>query len=259
MATREWTLFPYADDAYRYDARRLKKAWERLHAGDREPFPKDDAGLAAWRSYHAGEFHEAVRAGRSRSGSALRAAIKAQVVYGSYLEKNAATKLALFDEAAQWAEAARAKEPGIANAHYLHAFALGRYGQGLSVAKALAQGLGGKVRDALARALETDDRHAEAHIALGAYQAEVIDKVGALVGGMTYGAKKDAAVEHFEKALALIPHSAIARVEYANGLIRLYGKSRLADAERLYRQAAECEPMDAMERFDVEAAKAELS
>ena len=125
-------------------------------------------------------------------------------------------------------------------------------------AKALAQGFGGKIKDALLTALKLDPKHAEAHTAYGAYQAEVIDKVGGLVGGMTYGAKKDSAVEHFEKAVKLFPESPIARIEYANGLLMLFGKGRIAEATRLYEQAAALKPADAMERLDVELAKSEL-
>ena len=41
------------------------------------------------------------------------------------------------------------------------------------------------------RTIALQPRHAHAYIALGAFHAEVIDKVGTLIGGMTYGAKKD--------------------------------------------------------------------
>ena len=107
--------------------------------------------------------------------------------------------------------------------------------------------------------MKLEPKHADANIAYGAYQAEVIDKVGALVAGVTYGAKKDNAVEHFRRAIELFPESAIARIEYANGLIMMFGKSRLGEATKLYEQAAACEPADAMERLDVERAKHELS
>jgi tetratricopeptide (TPR) repeat protein len=79
-----------------------------------------------------------------------------------------------------------------------------------------------------------------------------------MVGGLTYGAKKDSAVEHYEKALKLNPDSAIARIEYANGLVMLFGEAKMKQAEKLYHEAAACKPADAMERLDVEAAKAEL-
>lgn len=256
---RKWTKFPHADKAYDYDAAALRKAWPRLHRGDCEPLPKEAAVLDAWRAFHAGDFGRAVDAGTAAGGAGLNAAVKAQVVYAHYLEKNDRTKLALFEEAAGWADQRRRDAPKDANAHYLHAFALGRYGQGLSVVKALAQGMGGKIKDALATAMKLEPKHADANIAYGAYQAEVIDKVGGLVAGVTYGAKKESALEHYQKALKLNPDSAIANIEYANGLILLFGKSRLDEATKLYERAAAHEPADAMERLDVERAKSELA
>lgn len=255
---KKWAKFPYADKAYSFDAGALKKHWGRLHRGDCEPYPKDESVVQAWRHYHSGEFQQAVDVGTAAGGAGMNAAIKAQAIYANYLEKTEKPRLALFEEAAEWATARRSEAPKDANAHYLYAYALGRYGQGISVAKALAQGFGGKIKDALTAALKLAPAHADAHTAFGAYQAEVIDKVGALVGGLTYGAKKDSALEHYQQALKLNPDSAIARIEYANGLIMLFGKSRLGDATKLYEDAVACKPADAMERLDVELARSEL-
>ena len=49
----------------------------------------------------------------------------------------------------------------------------------------------------------------------------MIDKVGSLIGGMTYGAKKDTGLKLFQEALKLNPGSAIAMIEYANALVML--------------------------------------
>ena len=38
----------------------------------------------------------------------------------------------------------------------------------------------------------------------------------------------------------------------------LFGKTRMAEAEKLYKDAAVCKPADAMERLDVELARSEL-
>jgi len=255
---RKWTKFPHADKAYAYDAAALKKHWERLHRGDREPFPKDDDVQTAWRHYHAGEFEQAAEVGKTAGGAGLNAAAKAQAIYANYLEKNERNKLELLEEAAAFADARRKEAAKDANAHYLYAYALGRYSQGISVAKALAQGFGGKIKDALTTVLKLSPSHAEAHTAYGAYQAEVIAKVGGLVAGVTYGAKRDSALEHYQKAIKLNPESAIARIEYANGLILLGGKGQLDEATKLYEQAAKCKPVDAMERLDVELSRSEL-
>lgn len=256
---KKWAKFPYADKAYAYDAAGLKKHWGRLHKGDCEPWPKDVAVQEAWRHYHAGEFGEAVATGRAAGGAGINAAAKAQSIYATYLEPSDKAKIALFEEAAAWTDERRSAAPKDVNAHYFHAYALGRYSQGISVAKALTQGYGGKIKEALQTALRLEPKHAEAHTALGAFQAEVIDKVGGIVAGMTYGAKKDTSLDHFAKALQLHPDSAIARIEYANGLLLLFGKSRMDEAEKLYQEAAACKPVEAMERLDVEHAKAELA
>jgi len=253
----KWTAFPYDNAEYAYDAAALKKQWARLHAGDAEPFPKDDKVLAAWALFHAGEFQKAHDAGLKAGGAGITVANKAQAIYANYLEKNEKTKLAMFMEIAERAEAQQAEEPKNANAYYWQAYALGRYSQGISVAKALAQGLGGKVKTTLETTIKLAPKHADAHIALGAFHAEVIDKVGSLLG-KTQGASKDTGLKMFKEALKLNPTSAIAMVEYANGLVMLEGDKKMKEAEALYADAAACEPADAMERLDVEMAKAEL-
>jgi len=253
-----WAKFPYADRKYVMTAAALKKAWSRLHRGDQEPYPKDASVIDAWIAFHAGDFEQAARSGLAAGGAGVTVANKATAIYANYLEESEKKKLALFEEVAERAEKQQAVDPKNANAFYWQAYALGRYAQGISVAKALAQGIGGKVKNALETAIKLSPKHADAHIALAAYHAEVIDKVGSMIGGLTYGAKKDTALKLYETALKLAPDSAIARIEYANGLVLLEGKKALARAEKLYAEAAACEPADAMERLDVELARTEL-
>jgi hypothetical protein len=253
-----WAKFPYADKKYAYTAAALKKSWGRLHQGDQEPYPKDAEPIEAWIAFHAGDFARAAELGLAAGGAGVTAANKATAIYANYLEQNEKKKLALFEEVAARAERQQAAEPKNANAFYWQAYALGRYAQGISIAKALTQGIGGKVKAALETAIRLAPRHADAHIALAAYHAEVIDKVGAMIGGLTYGARKDTALQLYETALKLMPDSAIARIEYANGLVMLEGKKSLTKAEKLYAEAAACAPMDAMERLDVELARTEL-
>ena len=253
----KWTAFPYASDVYQYDAATLKKKWARLHAGDAEPLPKDDKVLAAWSLFHAGEFQKACEAGLKAGGAGVTVANKAQAIYANYLEKSERNKLALFLEVAERAEGQQADDARNANAYYWMAYALGRYSQGISVAKALAQGLGSKVKSALETAIKLAPQHADAHIALGSFHAEVIDKVGKLLG-RTQGADTATGLQMYKEALRLNPTSAIAMIEYANGLVMLEGDKRMKEAEKLYADAAACTPADAMETLDIEMARAEL-
>jgi len=253
----KWTAFPHLGD-YSWDSASLKKQWARLHRGDCEPLPKDAAVLAAWALFHNGEFQKAAEAGLAAGGAGINVANKATSLYANYLETKEKARLDLFMQVAERAEALQQSSPEDVNAFYWQAYALGRYSQGISVAKALAQGLGGKVKAALERAIELQPKHADAHIALATFHAEVIDKVGSLIGGMTYGAKKDTGLKLFQAAIKLNPTSAIAMVEYANGMVMLEGDKRMKEATKLYEQAAASEALDAMERLDVEMAKAEL-
>jgi hypothetical protein len=279
MAAKKWVKFPHDAAAFDYAGTKLNKAWARLHAGDAEPLPDkkhvaalakrypklaiedaaatSEALLDAWRAFHRGEFQKAAEAGDALGPIGAVVATKAEGIYATYLAKEA-DKLAHFERCAKRMEAAIAALPDEANAHYFNAFALGRYSQCISITKALSQGLGGKIKQSLEKALALQPKHAEAHTAMGLYHAEIIDKIGALVGGLTYGAKADTGVKHFQESLKLAPHAPVAHLEYANGLKMMFGKKRQADIDKALAAAAALEPADAMETLDAEKAAASI-
>jgi hypothetical protein len=252
----KWKAFPHPAKGFTYAGDTLKKHWDRLHAGDREPWPKAAAVQEAWRLFHQGKFADAVAAGLEAGGAGLTAANKAQAIYANGVEPKEPARLALFEEVMHRAQAQATEQPKNANAHYLFAYAAGRYSQRISIGKALAQGYGGRIKAALERAIDLQPKHADAHVALGAFHAEIIYKVGALVGGLTYGAKRDAGESHYRTALKLAPESPIALLEMARGLRMLHGARAEKESRELIARAAEMEPRDAMEKLDVEAARA---
>lgn len=281
MLKTRWKPFPYPDKAYDYAGQRLAEHWPRLHNGDREPYPTpadlkslvdgrpefappdslEQAAVElqdAWRAYHRGDFGQAIERGLAVGPLGYGVANKAANIYATYLETDQSAKLALLQESAERAEFVFVRASAVVNAWYFHAQALGRYSQEISVASALAQGLGGKVRTSLDEAIKREPRHADAHIALGTFHAEILSKIGAFLGGLTYGVSQEAALGCFETALTLNRQSAIARIEFANGLAMMCGKAELARATKLYQEAAACPAADAMERLDAELAKSEL-
>ena len=253
MATTKWTKTPVDTKAVTYAGDALKKAWEGLHKGDNEVYPKDVELQEAWRAFHAGDF-----AGAADLGAGHAVGVKATSIYVNHVEKKDAAKIKLFQDAMKLAEALMKSEPKNANAFYQYAYAAGRYSQSISVIKALKEGYGGKIKSALETALKLDPKHADAHTAMGAYHAEIIDKVGAMMGKLTYGANKDDSVKHYETAIKLNPLSPIANIEYANGLLMLFGDKEVAKATKLFEKAAKMKGRDAMEMMDVEIAVAEL-
>ena len=74
MAKKTWKKFPHPDKSFAYAGAALEKHWARLHRGDCEPFPDDDAAQDAWRAYHAGDFAKAVEIGLAAGPSGINAA-----------------------------------------------------------------------------------------------------------------------------------------------------------------------------------------
>jgi tetratricopeptide (TPR) repeat protein len=252
-----WTAYPYAG-SNNFDASIISKQWKKLHAGDLEPLPTNPQVLQAWIHFHNGDFHKAATLGHELGYVGLSVYCKATCTYATYLEKHEDRRLELFLQVAKLAEQWAMEQPENFNAHYWWAFALGRYSQGLSVAKALAQGLDNKVKSQLENVIRQQPRHADAHLALGNFHAETIDKVGSLIGAMAYGVNKDIGLKLFTRAIQLNNESPRCMVEHARALLMLEGDKMMDEATTLYQLAARTRPRDAMERLEVEMAKAEL-
>lgn len=277
-----WAPYPYSKEAFSYTRATLEPAWPRLHRGDREPFPSEAwtervcqqspelarrdlsasqaaADLAAaWCSFHCGDFEQAAAQGLALGPLGFNVANKAANTQANYLEQEASRKLELYQQVMQRAEQLQRAAPELANAWYYYAYAAGRYAQQIAVTRALAEGVAAKVQRSLQRALELEPEHADAHTATGVYHTEIIDKVGALIGKMTYGADRDAAMRHFRRGIELAPESASALMEYADGLLMLYGRSKRGEAVGLYERAAAIDPQDSLEQLDVALAKSQL-
>ena len=279
-----WTPFPHDNSAYKYDGDSLFEAWPDLHGGDCVEFPDADwvqecldetpgaapelyegdaSALAAiiqdaWRCYHSGDFQQAVELAEQCGVLAHAPANKAAGVYATYLEDDVEAQQACYQAAIERAERAIEVLPDDPNSHYFYAFNLGRYSQSISIVKALSQGIGGKIQSSLENTLYLQPEHADANIALGAYYAEVVDKVGKMLAKLTYGATPAKALQHFERAIELSPDAPIAHIEYGNGLYLLFEEVRLDEVTDLYVKATEMTPVDAMAKLDIEAALAEL-
>ncbi len=281
MARTRWTAFPHSGKSFVYAGESLSKSWATLHLGDQEPFPDarwaaaamkaapqpkiklDPAELAAaaqdaWRAFHHGDFGDACERGERLGVWGAAVACKAQGVHAARLIDDEGSRMQHLQQAAERAALAAEKWPQAANAHYQHAYALGRYSQTISIAQALGQGLAGKVRASLDAALELAPKHAEAMLALALYHAEIVAKVGSMIAGLTYGAKASIAEQHMAAALKLIPQAPIAHIEHGNLLLALHGAKREDEAAAAYAKAAALKPRDAMEALDVAYAKSQI-
>jgi hypothetical protein len=252
-----WTPTPEAVIG-RLEPADVERAWLRLHAGDTLQLPEDTTLLEGWTHYHNGHFEQARDIGLGAGTAGWSLAHKATCVYAVYVEPHEAMRMILLSEVAERSLEHQALDRRQPAAWYWQGYALGRFSQGVSVAKALAQGLGSRVKAALEQTLMLQPDHAEGHLALAAFHAEVIDKVGELIGGMTYGARRTVGLDHYERAVALVPDSPVFLYEQASGLLKLDGDGAQERSMRLLDAARQREPADAMERLYVGLACADL-
>jgi len=249
----------YSDRPFDFSGDRLAERWSFLHAGNLEPYPSDPAVQDAWRAYHEGRFEDAVSIGRAHGGPGLVPAAFAATIYAHYLEPDEQKKVGIFESAIELAERATEACPDNANAHYMYAVAQGRYSQFVSMIEALAKGIAPKIRDSVQRCLELEPRHAEGHVTLAGWHAEIVDKVGGMLAGLSFGAKKDTAEELYAQALELAPFSPVPWIEKSAGMLLMYGESSRDEATQLLQKAVSLEPADAMQALDIAKARKTLA
>lgn len=253
-----WTSI--AGFAFTFDAASLGPHWTALHASDCEPYPHHSEVLqTGWIHFHNGQFQEAFEIGLQAGewGSALAA--KSASSYATYIEPSERRRIELFHQVAQLCAGHLKAHPERASTHYWHAIALHRYSQGFSVAKVLAQGLGSKIRESLEATVRLQPAHADGHIALGLFHAEIIDKVGPLIGSMTYGVRKETALSSLRQGLELAPTAPALLMDYASALLMIEGDAQQPVATQLYEQAAATSPRDATELLQVALAQNSLT
>ena len=250
---------PYSGTPFDLSGAALEARWSVMHAGNLEPFPAETGVQDAWRAYHEGRFEEAVALGTAHGGLGLVPAAFAATIYAHYLEPEEDKKVAIFETAMELAERATEACPGNANAFYMLAVSQGRYSQFISMIEALSKGMAPKIRGAAERCLELQPRHAEGHVTLAGWHAEIVDKVGGMLAGLSFGAKKDVAEELYDQAMALAPNSPVPYIEKAAGLLLMFGESSRDDAMQLLQRAVTLEPADAMQTLDIAKARKTLA
>lgn len=230
----------------------LINRWDDLHAADRAQKP-DGELLQAWLLFHNGHYAEAADTALNLGDAGIPVAQRAVVAYTDYICEDEDVCSDLLEQAYQLGI-----DSEDLDTQFTTALAIGRYAQSISVTKALAKGLGGKVKNLLTAVLDAEPKHAEAHLAMAMYHAEIIDKVGATLGGLTYGANAKTAFKHIEQSIELVPN-AINLIEAGNAMLLLKGEKKgMDEATAYYQRAAEFKPLDALQAMDVDFAASQL-
>ena len=115
-------------------------------------------------------------------------------------------------------EAVRA-DPTSPEAHSHFAHAVARYAQRVGTLTAIRKNLAGKIRDLLEAALDIDPDHSMTHLMLGVWHADIA--AAGFFARSIYGANREEAVYHYERALELAPESKALLYEYGMSLPEL--------------------------------------
>lgn len=259
LGERAW---PDEYPVFDYCRQELHERWSELHARDRVPFPDvewimtfsaeppDDpealalALLDGWRRFHAGDFAGAYAAGNA-AGRFL--AGRAWLAYTLHMIPDIETRRTMLEAGIRMVEAGlkdRNPPPAYWEIAGLGLF-YGEYGRTLPTNRAQAEGIPGTVRRLLEKTLSVEPDQPVALGTLGAWNAELIDRVGRLLARALFDARRDEIAVNFERALAIGPDIVQTHVEYAEALLLVYGRAAEAKALDHLRSAVAISPKDA--------------
>jgi tetratricopeptide (TPR) repeat protein len=282
--SEQWTPFRNHGAALDFGGERLREAWPRLHAGDREPFPDrewvgealaaearlGDAALGtdaekiatnlqdAWRAFHRGDFREAFERGDRVGPLGQAVAITADGVHAFFLMPDGPEKIARCQALVQRAGDVIDLLPLQPGSHYRYAWALGLLSRKLPPLQVLAEGLGSKLHAALDAALELDADYAEAHTALGLYFAEAVHRLGGTLSKLTLRVDPEAAEAHLRTAIRLTPDAPNAWVGLGVGLGLLDATAHAGERAQILARIAAMPPLDARQALEIAYAKRKL-
>ncbi|MCA0376960.1 MAG: hypothetical protein LCH84_15020 [Gemmatimonadetes bacterium] len=196
----------------------------------------------------------------ARAVPALVGAARELVDLGEF-DTSADRRTTRFRRAVEYARRAVAVQPGLADAHFHLARALGRTALNLGARERVKYAV--EVRDAAQQALTLEPRHAGALHVIGVWHAEVMRLNGferafarAFLGGAVFASASWAeALRHLELAVAVEPDRLVHRLDLAR-VQRDAG--RLSEARASYEAALRCPDTDANDGQYRQAAEAEL-
>ncbi|MFW6415680.1 MAG: hypothetical protein ACOCZ2_05110, partial [Thermodesulfobacteriota bacterium] len=281
--------YPFKKSEFDFSGDKLKQKWSELHF-DQEPYPstenikemfeknpgykeimEDFDGnyeeiaqniQQAWRYYHRGEFEKAYHLGNKYYPIGAYVAGRARAVHDFYLVQEQEEKVERFKKHMEKVQELLEEDieilghkPKNHNVYFGIAYVIARQAQMSSIISALKHGSGGKIQKYLDRCLENEPDHCEAILTKAACNAEIINKVGSVIGGLTYDVSEEKAKKYYNRVIDNCPGLINGYVEKAYGLLALDREEFREEAIKCLRKARSMQPDDAWERLQQRRAK----
>lgn len=240
-------------EAHRYALKQAEMpnahpALKSLAKGDSAPLV--EAVQQAWRFHYEGKFKEAYELGMQLGPAGAVPAIYAKLMYSTFMISSPKDKLASFREAASQSEALLPLTPGYNFAEFGLLYARVRILERLNTAQALATGFLGSTQKSLLQFTENNPKNSLYPTTLGGIQAGVVERVGSMIGRVTYGATAARTIDRFEQALKLEGNLPVIYNEYVVALSRIDAEDYQKRIQSLAQQCATLTPFSAEEALN---------
>lgn len=223
-------------------------ALKALLEDDIEPLAQ--ALQEVWRLHYQGQYKESYLLGMQLGAAGAVPAIYSKLMYATFMLDAADEKLAMFREAASQSEDLLPMTPGYDFAEFGLLYARVRILERLNTPAALATGFLGSTQTNLRKFVERNPANSLYPTTLGGIQAGVVERVGSIVGRITYGATATRTVERFESALELEGNLPVIYNEYIVALSRISAKKYNQRIHELSQKCATLTPYSAEEALN---------
>lgn len=216
--------------------------------------------LEVWQAFFRGDFQHASNLGKHYGGYAEVPGVLSEIIAAVYSMKSLEDKQALLRDAILRIHRYGQMFPYVAgDERFTHdyamlrlgfAYAVGRLAEDEPVPALLTNKHPIIAMNTVTELLAVMPEHPMGLALAGGLDANVIRRVGKLVGGVGLDANAFDAEKAFVKAINLVPDMAILRYEHANSMLYAQGRKVWPEVEKELQKAVEQEPQHVMEALD---------
>jgi tetratricopeptide (TPR) repeat protein len=284
---KPWHKAPFGPQAFDMPVERIARDWDKLMRLMRVPYPSADylrirhkkfpdivnaeafdgdydklslEVLEVWRLFFRGDFQEAMVAGDELGAVGQMAGKLAQMTYAIYLEPDLKHKHMLLQDAInqirdrgdildEMRKDSRFHNDFI-SIRCAYALGIGRIAEDVPIPVAIGRNYVFKLLSVTDDAREFAPMHPMGLTFRAGIDANVVRKLGKATGRITFGAKQTNVEGLYQRALDIVPDSAVIRYEYANSFLYLNNKRKIDRAIEELDKAATQRPSFAMEALD---------
>lgn len=294
---RPWAAAPLDAARYTYTFAEIQQKWPQLMRGMQLDFPSADYlrsrylkfpgllqsleyqdadwqqhsynVLETWQAFFRGDYQHAYQLGKKYGGYAQVPGVLSEIIQAIYLTRSLSEKQALLRDAVLQIHHYGQQFPIVpGDKDYSHdyamlrlgfAYAVGRLAEDEPVPALLTNKHPIIAINAVTELLSVMPDHPMGLALAGGVDANVIRRVGKLVGRIGLDVRSFDAEKAFVRSIDLVPDMAILRYEFANSMLYAKGRDAWPEAQQQLLDATEAESLTVMEALDVAYAKKHLS